>query len=50
MTERTVIDAGERRLLALVRNSTDVVAVVEPDSTATFLSPAVAAWAGRPTS
>ena len=42
MTERKVIDAGERRLLALVRNSTDVVAVIEPDSTATFLSPAVA--------
>ena len=55
MTERTVIDTGERRLLALVRNSTDVVAVIDPDSTATFLSPAVAAlgWApdeltGRP--
>ena len=48
MTERTVIDAGERRLLALVRNSTDVVAVIEPDSTATFLSPAVAALGWSP--
>ena len=48
MTERTVLDAGERRLLALVRNSTDVVAVIEPDSTATFLSPAVAALGWSP--
>ncbi len=48
MTERTVIDTGERRLLALVRNSTDVVAVIDPDSTATFLSPAVAALGWSP--
>ena len=48
MTERKVIDAGERRLLALVRNSTDVVAVIEPDSTATFLSPAVGALGWSP--
>jgi diguanylate cyclase (GGDEF)-like protein/PAS domain S-box-containing protein len=48
VTERTVIDTGERRLLALVRNSTDVVAVIEPDSTATFLSPAVAALGWSP--
>ena len=48
MTERTVIDTGERRLLALVRNSTDVVAVIEPDSTATFVSPAVAALGWSP--
>ena len=48
VTERTVIDAGERRLLALVRNGTDVVAVIEPDSTATFLSPAVAVLGWSP--
>jgi diguanylate cyclase (GGDEF)-like protein/PAS domain S-box-containing protein len=48
VTERKVIDVGERRLLALVRNSTDVVAVIEPDSTATFLSPAVAALGWSP--
>jgi diguanylate cyclase (GGDEF)-like protein/PAS domain S-box-containing protein len=48
MTERKILDAGERRLLALVRNSTDVVAVIEPDSTATFLSPAVTALGWSP--
>ena len=40
VTERQVLDAGERRLLALVQNSADVVAVLEPDSTAMFVSPA----------
>ena len=40
LTERQVLDAGERRLLALVQNSADVVAVLEPDSTAMFVSPA----------
>jgi diguanylate cyclase (GGDEF)-like protein/PAS domain S-box-containing protein len=48
MTERTVVDASERRLLALVRNSTDVLAVIEPDSTTTFLSPAVAVLGWSP--
>ncbi|HRD63544.1 GGDEF domain-containing phosphodiesterase [uncultured Nocardioides sp.] len=48
VTERTVVDEGERRLLALVRNSTDVVAVIDPDSTATFLSPAVAVLGWEP--
>jgi len=47
-TERKVLDAGERRLLALVRHSTDVVAVMGPDSTVTFLSPAVAALGWSP--
>jgi diguanylate cyclase (GGDEF)-like protein/PAS domain S-box-containing protein len=47
-TERRALDAGERRLLALVRNGTDVVAVIEPDSTTTFLSPAVAVLGWSP--
>ena len=48
VTERTAVDAGERRLLALVRNSTDVVAIIGPDSTATFLSPAIAVLGWSP--
>jgi diguanylate cyclase (GGDEF)-like protein/PAS domain S-box-containing protein len=48
ITERKLIDAGERRLLALVRNSSDLVAVITPDSTATFLSPAVAVLGWSP--
>src|SRR5262245_14272438 len=47
-TERRALDAGERRLLALVRHGTDVVAVIEPDSTTTFLSPAVAVLGWSP--
>ena len=39
VTERQVLDSGERRLLALVQNSADLVAVLEPDSTASFVSP-----------
>src|SRR4051794_11932793 len=39
VTERQVLDSGERRLLALVRNSADLVVVLEPDSTASFVSP-----------
>ncbi|HEX5090545.1 MAG TPA: EAL domain-containing protein [Nocardioides sp.] len=46
--ERRVLDAGERRLLALVRNSTDVVAIIEPDSTTTFVTPAVAVLGWSP--
>lgn len=42
LTERRTVQSGEERLLALVQNSTDVVAVLEPDATATFLSPSVA--------
>lgn len=41
LTERRTVQSGEQRLLALVQNSTDVVAVLEPDATATFLSPSV---------
>ncbi len=46
LTEREVVDAGERRLMALVHNSTDLVAVLEPDSTASFVSPSAAAVLG----
>jgi diguanylate cyclase (GGDEF)-like protein/PAS domain S-box-containing protein len=47
-SERRALDAGERRLLALVRNGTDVVAVIEPDSRTTFVSPAVAVLGWSP--
>ncbi len=40
LTERQVVDAGERRLMALVHNSADVVLTLDGDSTATFVSPA----------
>lgn len=46
LTERETLDAGEHRLLALVQNSTDLVVVVSPDSTATFVSPASATVLG----
>ncbi len=46
LTERQVVDSGERRLLALVKNSTDLVAVLESDSTVTFVSPAVEGMLG----
>lgn len=46
LTERAVLDAGERRLLALVQNSADLVAVLEPDSTASFVSPSAGAVLG----
>ena len=39
LTERQVLDAGERRLLALVQNSADLVVVLEPDATTSFVSP-----------
>ncbi len=39
VTEKKVLDAGERRLLALVQNSADLVLVLEPDATASFVSP-----------
>ncbi len=47
LTERQVLDAGERRLLALVRNSVDLVAVLEPDSTASFVSPSASSVLGH---
>jgi diguanylate cyclase (GGDEF)-like protein/PAS domain S-box-containing protein len=42
LTAREAQHAGERRLSALVQNSTDLVAVLEPDSTVSFASPAAA--------
>ncbi len=48
LTERRVVDAGERRLTALVHNSADVVMTLDGDSTATFASPADRAAASRP--
>ncbi|VXB97921.1 putative bifunctional diguanylate cyclase/phosphodiesterase [Nocardioides sp. AX2bis] len=39
LTAIEVTARGERRLEALVRNSTDVVAVLDADSTATYVSP-----------
>jgi diguanylate cyclase (GGDEF)-like protein/PAS domain S-box-containing protein len=47
VTEQQVLDAGERRLLALVQNSADLVLVLEPDSTASFVSPSATAILGR---
>jgi diguanylate cyclase (GGDEF)-like protein/PAS domain S-box-containing protein len=46
VTQKQVFDAGERRLLALVQNSADLVAVLEPDSTASFVSPSAASVLG----
>lgn len=46
LTEREVIDTGERRLMALVQNSTDLVAVLEPDATTSFVSPSALAVLG----
>ena len=43
LTKKQAVDAGERRLLALVQNSADLVAVLEPDSTASFVSPSATA-------
>ena len=39
IAEREALDAGERRILALVQNSSDLVAVLEADSTISFVSP-----------
>jgi diguanylate cyclase (GGDEF)-like protein/PAS domain S-box-containing protein len=47
VTEKQVLDAGERRLLALVRNSVDLVAILDPDSTSTFVSPSAQSVLGR---
>ena len=47
VTERQVLDAGERRLLALVQNSADLVVVLEPDSTASFVSPSATSVLGH---
>jgi diguanylate cyclase (GGDEF)-like protein/PAS domain S-box-containing protein len=46
VTEQQALDAGERRLLALVQNSVDLVMVLEPDSTASFVSPSAGSVLG----
>ena len=46
VTERQALDASERRLLALVQNSADLVVVLEPDATASFVSPSAASVLG----
>jgi diguanylate cyclase (GGDEF)-like protein/PAS domain S-box-containing protein len=48
VTEQQALDAGERRLLALVQNSVDLVMVLEPDSTASFVSPSAGNVLGLP--
>jgi diguanylate cyclase (GGDEF)-like protein/PAS domain S-box-containing protein len=47
LTERHAVDASEHRLLALVRNSTDLVVVIGEDGTVSFVSPAVTALLGH---
>ena len=39
LTARQAVDAGERRLLALVQSSADLIVVLEADGTASFVSP-----------
>ncbi len=39
LTEQQALVASEQRLLALVQNAADLVAVIDADSTATFVSP-----------
>ncbi|MGZ4436277.1 MAG: putative bifunctional diguanylate cyclase/phosphodiesterase [Nocardioidaceae bacterium] len=39
LTERQAVDASERRLLALVQSSADLIVVLEPDGTTSFVSP-----------
>jgi PAS domain-containing protein len=48
LTEKQVVDAGQRRLTALVHNSADVVMTLDGDSTATFVSDASSAVLGLP--
>jgi diguanylate cyclase (GGDEF)-like protein/PAS domain S-box-containing protein len=47
VTQAQLVVAGERRLMALVQNSADMVAVLESDSTISFVSPASHAVLGR---
>ncbi len=47
VTEKQVVHAGERRLMALVQNSADLVVVLDADSTATFVSPSSGSVLGR---
>lgn len=45
-TRHDAREVGERRLQALVHNSVDVIAVLEPDSAISFISPSVTAILG----
>ncbi|PKW27269.1 putative bifunctional diguanylate cyclase/phosphodiesterase [Phycicoccus duodecadis] len=47
LTAQHVVDQRERRLLALVQNSADLVVLVEPDGTASFVTPSAATMLGR---
>jgi diguanylate cyclase (GGDEF)-like protein/PAS domain S-box-containing protein len=46
LTRKQAFDANERRQLALVQNSTDLIAVLDHDSTIDFISPAGAEMLG----
>ena len=48
LARKQAFDANERRQLALVQNSTDLITVLEHDSTISFVSPAGAALLGLP--
>jgi len=47
LTERDVVDQGERRLLALVQSSADLILVLEQDGTPSFVSPSAKWVLGR---
>lgn len=47
LTQRTVVDQRERRLLALVQNSADLIVVIEPDGSLSFVSPSCHAVLGH---
>ncbi len=47
LTAQRVVDRGERRLLELVRNSADLIVVVEPDGALSFVSPSTRSVLGR---
>ncbi len=47
LTSQRVVDQRERRLLALVQNSADLIVVIEADATISFVSPSAPAVIGR---
>jgi diguanylate cyclase (GGDEF)-like protein/PAS domain S-box-containing protein len=47
LTERTAQAKSEARLATLVRNASDVIAIVEPDTTILYISPSSAAVLGH---
>ena len=48
LTAQQVVDLRERRLLALVQNSADLIVVVEGDGVVSFVSPSAHTVLGRP--